>query len=138
MAFTKKQRGFIEHYLVDPNGTRAARAAGYAAKSAAKAADRLLKHERVNAEIARRRSGGEAPMQVIATDPLSYLLGVMRNTDATDGARMRAAIAAARYIHAKPGTGKKETQIRAAAAVAGSSGRFKTPGGPTLSIVKPE
>lgn len=44
---TKREEMFCQHYTVSYNGADAARRAGYAEKSAAKAACKLLKEERV-------------------------------------------------------------------------------------------
>jgi phage terminase small subunit len=56
MALTKKQSDFCRHYLTEPNGTKAAEKAGYAAGSADVASARLLRNASVLAEIARLRS----------------------------------------------------------------------------------
>jgi phage terminase small subunit len=53
MSLTKKQQAFVDAYLIDPNGKKAAEAAGYAPKSAAIEATRLLKHAAVAAAIER-------------------------------------------------------------------------------------
>jgi len=51
MSLAKKVLLFVKEYLVDQNGTRAAIAAGYAEKSAAVTASRLLRNAKVRAEI---------------------------------------------------------------------------------------
>ena len=48
---TRKEERFCENYIVDYNGTAAAKRAGYAEKSARVAASRLLKQDRVKARI---------------------------------------------------------------------------------------
>lgn len=48
------QMCFVVEYLVDNNGTRAAKVAGYATKTAAEAASRMLKSRKVCAELADR------------------------------------------------------------------------------------
>lgn len=48
-----KERKFCAEYVIDENGTRSAIAAGYAPKSAAVAASRLLKKANIRAEIER-------------------------------------------------------------------------------------
>ena len=50
---TDKQRRFAEEYAKDLNGTRAAVAAGYSEKSAPSQASRMLKNDKVKAEIAK-------------------------------------------------------------------------------------
>ncbi|HEY0833729.1 MAG TPA: terminase small subunit [Azospirillum sp.] len=56
MSLTPKQRRFVEAYLLEPNGKKAAIAAGYSAKNAAVEASRLLTHAKVAAELGRRRA----------------------------------------------------------------------------------
>lgn len=55
MSLTEKQTRFVEAYLIDPNGKKAAIAAGYSAATAEAAASRLLRHVGVAAELQRRR-----------------------------------------------------------------------------------
>lgn len=55
MSLNEKQRRFLDAYLIDPNGTKAAITAGYSAKTATEQASRLLRHPEVAAELARRR-----------------------------------------------------------------------------------
>ncbi len=55
MSLTAKQLRFVEAYLIDPNGTKAAIAAGYSPNSAAVEASRLLNNAKVAAELAGRR-----------------------------------------------------------------------------------
>lgn len=66
MSLNKKLTRFVEAYLVEPNGTKAAIAAGYSAKTAAQAGSRLLKHVDVAAELARRRKTIEVKSGVTA------------------------------------------------------------------------
>jgi phage terminase small subunit len=56
MSLNEKQRRFVEAYLIDPNATKAAIAAGYSARTAAEQGSRLLRHPVVAAELARRRT----------------------------------------------------------------------------------
>lgn len=51
MALTPKQKLFVAEYLIDCNGTRAATAAGYSAKSAKDAANANLEKPEVKAAI---------------------------------------------------------------------------------------
>lgn len=69
--------------------------------------------------------------------PLEYLLGVVNDLDAEAADRMRAAVAAAPYVHARASDiiaakGKKEQQQEAAEQVAG--GKFAPRRGPRLAI----
>lgn len=52
MALTARQASFVEHYVVDLNATQAAIKAGYAQKSAAVTASKLLKNAGIEAAIA--------------------------------------------------------------------------------------
>lgn len=71
MSLTRKQLRFVEAYLLDPNGTQAAIAAGYSPKSASVEASRLLSNAKVAAELAARRKvleikTGITPERVLA------------------------------------------------------------------------
>lgn len=55
MSLTDKQAAFVDAYLLDPNGKKAAIAAGYAAGSAEVTAAKLLRHAKVAAELKKRR-----------------------------------------------------------------------------------
>ncbi|HYH39903.1 MAG TPA: terminase small subunit [Azospirillum sp.] len=68
---TDQKRRFVDAYLVDPNGTKAAIAAGYSPKTAAAQASRLLKDVDVAAAIERGRKllavrSGITPEMVLA------------------------------------------------------------------------
>ena len=70
MSLTDKQRRFVEAYLIEPNGQKAAIEAGYSPNGAANAAYRLLNHAEVADELARRRrevamSAGITPEMVL-------------------------------------------------------------------------
>ena len=49
---TEKQQRFVEEYLVDYNGTRAAKAAGYAESSAHVTASQLLSNPKISGAVA--------------------------------------------------------------------------------------
>lgn len=51
-----RQRAFVDAYLVDPNATKAAEAAGYSKRTANEQGSRLLANASVAAEIKRRQS----------------------------------------------------------------------------------
>ena len=55
MAFTPKQRRFVQEYLVDLNATAAAKRAGYSEKTAYSMGQRLLKNVEIQAAIQKRR-----------------------------------------------------------------------------------
>lgn len=54
-GLTYKQQRFVEEYLVDFNGARAAREAGYSKKTAFRIAEQNLKKPLIAAEIAKRK-----------------------------------------------------------------------------------
>jgi Terminase small subunit len=56
-TLTKKKLVFVNEYMQDFNATRAAKAAGYSAKTATQAGSRLLKDVNVKAEIEHRSKG---------------------------------------------------------------------------------
>lgn len=71
MSLTPKQRRFVEAYLIDPNGKKAAIAAGYSEKSAAVEANRLLTNAKIVAEIEKAQKilsyrTGVTPERVLA------------------------------------------------------------------------
>ena len=67
-------------------------------------------------------------------EPLEYLLAVMHDNQADPALRVRAAIAAAQYVHTKTGDGGKKEEKDREAKVA-SSGKFAPAGPPKLSVV---
>lgn len=52
MKLSARRTKFVEEYILDHNGTRAARAAGYSVTSAHVASSRLLRNDKVKAAIA--------------------------------------------------------------------------------------
>jgi phage terminase small subunit len=66
-------------------------------------------------------------------DPLEFLLTVMNDPEAEPNLRVRAAVAAAQYVHVKRGDGgkKEEGQKRAESA---SSGKFAPAAPPRLVV----
>lgn len=71
MPLTEKQTRFIDAYLVDPNGKKAAVAAGYSPAGAEVTASKLLRHPKVAEELQRRRAllatrAGVTPEMVVA------------------------------------------------------------------------
>jgi phage terminase small subunit len=55
-ALTEMQQRFADAYLIEPNGTKAAIAAGYSEKTAASTAWRLLRNTKVMAAISKARN----------------------------------------------------------------------------------
>jgi phage terminase small subunit len=84
-----------------------------------------------------RKSKPKAPPPVLdvpaGNDPLTFLLGVMNDAGADARLRVRAAVAAAQYVHAKQGEGgKKDAAERAAGSAA--AGKFAPAAPPRLVV----
>ena len=69
---------FVADYLVDGNGTRAAQAAGYTARSAAVTAHRLLRRQDVKSEIEARQGVDATRLGIKRQDVISGLLEAFR------------------------------------------------------------
>jgi hypothetical protein len=65
--------------------------------------------------------------------PLEFLLGVQNNPEVPIKDRIRAAVAAAQYVHMKKGDGGKKDEQAAAAKKAGS-GKFSSSAPPKLVV----
>jgi hypothetical protein len=72
-TLTKREAILVNEYLQDFNATRAAKAAGYGAKTAAQAGSRLLKNVKVKPEIERRTQGAMAKVEAAADAALEHL-----------------------------------------------------------------
>ena len=71
MSLSDRQAAFVEAYLLEPNGEKAAITAGYSPRTAAVQASRLLRHVKVAEELGRRRAimamrTGVTPERVLA------------------------------------------------------------------------
>lgn len=66
-------------------------------------------------------------------DPLDFLLSVQNNAAVAPALRVRAAIAAAQYVHIKRADGGKKEEQAGKAKVAGG-GKFSTPTPPRLVV----
>lgn len=66
-------------------------------------------------------------------DPLEFLLSVMNSAETDPRLRVRAAVAAAQYVHPKRGEGGKKEQAEKAAGDA-ASGKFKPSAPPRLVV----
>lgn len=73
---TPQQARFVEEYLLDLNGTRAAIRAGYSPKTASQQAARLLANVKVKAAVAAAMEARSARVSVEADDVLRELWGV--------------------------------------------------------------
>jgi phage terminase small subunit len=69
----------------------------------------------------------------VADDPLEFLLGVMNDPGADAALRVRAAIAAAQYVHTKTHDGGKKEAREEAAKQAGA-GKFSAAAPPKLVV----
>lgn len=95
-SLTARQKAFVAAWSADPHGERAAIRAGYSPRGARKAALRCLRHPEVRAAM-------QAPAAAVRADqtPLEFLLGIMNNPTVSLARRMRAAVAALPFCHAK-------------------------------------
>lgn len=66
--------------------------------------------------------------------PLDYMLTVMRNPEADQARRDRMAMAAAPFIHGKPGEQSKKAERQENAEKAAEGGRFGVPSAPKLAV----
>jgi phage terminase small subunit len=73
---TPKQQCFVDEYLVDLNGARAARAAGYSARSAEAQASRLLTNAKVAAALSAAMVGRSKRVEITA----DFVLTAIRDT----------------------------------------------------------
>jgi len=124
-----RELAFVAAIALGQSGTQAAVVAGYPVRSAAQAASRLRKRPDIVAAIEKLKGRSSA-----ATSPLQYLLGVVNDEFASTPRRIRAAIAAARYIHPRPSAGMK-AQAKEAARTA-SAGKFGSAAAPLHLVPK--
>jgi phage terminase small subunit len=96
---------------------------------------------RANAGGARRGAGRkpkeQPPITVLdGMDPLEFLTGVMQGKIPADALQVRAAIAAAQYVHTKKADGGKKEEKGDAAKRVASGERFAPTAPPKLVAVK--
>lgn len=72
-ALTAKQQRFVDEYLVDGNGTRAAVAAGYGRAGASVAAHRLLRNPNTRAVVEARQGIDSKRLQIDRQDVIAGL-----------------------------------------------------------------
>ena len=77
---TAKKRRFVDEYLVDLNGTKAAIRAGYSAKTANEQAARLLAKDSVSQAVASAKAERSARVSVSADYVLSNLVEVVERS----------------------------------------------------------
>ncbi|KFB72992.1 terminase small subunit [Candidatus Accumulibacter contiguus] len=78
---TTRQLAFVDAYCADGNAARAARAAGYAEKSAKVMACRLTKDNRIAAQIALRRAENAAKFEITKEEGRSDRRNIERDRD---------------------------------------------------------
>lgn len=81
----ERQKLFVKHYLIDPNATKAAIAAGYSEKTARKIGSRLLTNVDVKAELEQKSTKRAANLDITADRVLREiaLLGFSNMQDYT-------------------------------------------------------
>jgi hypothetical protein len=77
-ALTSKQAKFVAEYLVDNNGSRAAREAGYGVSGASVASVRLLANARVQKALQARQSADATRLSIQREDAIQGLLGAIQ------------------------------------------------------------
>ena len=77
MPLSLKQQAFVDAYLKEPNGTRAAVAAGYSPKTAMQAGSRLLRSVKVQEALLAQTKRTSAVAQVDAAWVLQELQALM-------------------------------------------------------------
>jgi phage terminase small subunit len=72
----ERQKLFVKHYLIEPNATKAAIAAGYSKKTAYSQGQRLLKHVEVQQKITKRLEAMSEKLNISA----EYVLSTVHET----------------------------------------------------------
>lgn len=109
-GLTAKQERFVAEYLVDGNATRAAIAAGYSERTAARIGSELLTNPRIKAAIAKALKAQEKRTLVTADENLKRLDRLARRAEGEGD--LTAAINASVWIgkHYKSFTDKLEVR----------------------------
>lgn len=132
----QKRKAFAAAVFAGAEGKDAAIRAGYSAKTAATAGCRLLKHPGVIAELDRlkgaARSAARGPTRKLS--PLEFLLQTVNDPRIDAKLRVRAATAAAQYVHPRRAEGGKREEAAAKAKTA--AGRFARRTPPPLQLVR--
>lgn len=158
MALTGRKLLFADAVLAGKTNKEAAIIAGYSAKTASPAGSRLVKDKDVAAYLAIHRAQAKpdagnpaqpAPAPTEAekpkptfdlgkaiqhTDPKNFLIAAMNDIELGEKLRIDAAKALMPFMHAKKGESGKKEDAAAAAAKAGSSGRFASGAPPKLVV----
>jgi len=92
--------------------------------------------EKIEADLAAtEEDGNPGPVDVSESDPLEYMLEVMRDPKADQETRLRAASLAAPYVHARKGEGVGKKEEKGERAAKAGQGKF-APSKPPLALVK--
>jgi len=75
---TDKEDRFIDQYMIDLNGTKAALSAGYSEKSARQLASRLLSKVNIQDEIAKRRKALKEKFSITFEDKQRWLAEIVQ------------------------------------------------------------
>lgn len=122
MSLTAKQAAFVQAYLVDSNGKKAAIKAGYSKAGAEVAASRLLRHPKVAEALKKARQpapaapkNDPAPTFDLSSamqhkDPKTFLLAAMNDIALDPKQRIDAAKALMPFAHQRLGEGGKKDQ----------------------------
>lgn len=78
-TLTARQQLFVNAYIIEPNATKAAIAAGYSPNGAAQAGARLLRNVQIRAALNNARVAQTARLQVSADDVLREWLRIARS-----------------------------------------------------------
>lgn len=87
---TEREKQFCQNYAANPNGAEAARAAGYSAKSARVAANRLLTKAYIQDFLRELQQKAEADRVATATEAKEVLTEILRDPEAKHRDRIRA------------------------------------------------
>jgi phage terminase small subunit len=92
--------------------------------------------QKLGAELAAEVEEGKQTRDISESDPLEYMLDVMKDPKADQETRLRAASLAAPYIHPRKGEGAGKKEEKSDRAKAAGSGKFKAGIAPVLKMVK--
>ncbi|MFA5379261.1 MAG: hypothetical protein WC455_26130 [Dehalococcoidia bacterium] len=91
--------------------------------------------QKLGAELAEAVEEGKQARDISESDPLEYMLDVMRDPKADQETRLRAASLAAPYIHPRKGEGAGKKEEKNERAKSAGKGRFRASAPPQLKVV---
>lgn len=121
---TMKQARFVQEYLIDNNGTKAAIRAGYAAGSADVTAARLMKDPRITRELDKVRDRVFQRAEVTAEDIVREGWAIATDPTAPHAARVSALTLLAKRH--REFSDKREVDVRAISLIANTYGVDET------------